>query len=267
MPTAPCLPDRAYGSHGTHGADAAYHGSVCGRIALYSDTPRLAQLLEAGIDPDLVGGLEPHWNLGPTSPILGVRVDHEGRRSLGVYRWGLVPGWAKDPALVRSTFNARAESLATKQMFRAAFERRRILVPVDAFYEWKSGRPKQPYAFTRADGQPVVFAGLREFWRGKDGTEVRSATIITTESGPDMPIHDRQPVILERDSWEHWLDPEVTDRDELTPLLVPSEEGTLRHYPVGRAVGNVMNDRPDLLKADPGSGDNPGLWEDSGAMF
>jgi putative SOS response-associated peptidase YedK len=220
---------------------------MCGRIALYSDTPHLAQLLEAGIDPALVDGLRPRWNIGPMSTILGVSESAEGERTLGAYRWGLVPAWAKDPAALRSTFNARAETVAVKPMFRSAFKRGRILVPVDGFYEWQAGTPKQPFAFRRADGQPVVFAGLREWWRGDDGTELRTATIITTESGPDMPIHDREPVVLEREAWEHWLDPAVTARDELEPLLRPTVEGTLVHYLVGRAVGNVRNDGPELI--------------------
>jgi putative SOS response-associated peptidase YedK len=221
---------------------------MCGRIALYSDTPQLARLLDAGVDAGLVDDLEPRWNIGPTSPILGVSEDRKGLRTLGAYRWGLIPWWAKDPAAIKNTFNARGETVATKPMFQSAFTGSRILVPVDAFYEWKAGTPKQPYAFKRADGQPVVLAGLRERWKGDDGIELRSATIITTHAGPDMPIHDRQPVVLDPEHWEEWLDPHQTDRIRLESLLVPSSAGTLLHYPVGRDVGNVRNDRPDLLE-------------------
>src|SRR5665213_756570 len=112
----------------------------------------------------------PRWNIGPMSRILGV-AEHNDQRTLSAFRWGLVPGWAKDPAAVRSTFNARGETVATKPTFRAAFKRWRILVPVDAFYEWQTLAPKikQPYAFTRADGEPVLMAGLREYWKGEDG--------------------------------------------------------------------------------------------------
>jgi len=180
---------------------------MCGRIALYSDVPRLARLLDAGIDPEVVDEFGPSWNIGPMSTILGVSEDAAGDRTMGLYRWGLVPAGARDPASIRNTFNARAETVATRPTFRAAFRQRRILVPVDAFYEWKGGAIKQPYVFKRADGDPVVFAGLRERWRGVDGSELRTATIITTEAGPDMPVHDRQPVVLERGAWEHWLDP------------------------------------------------------------
>ena len=240
---------------------------MCGRIALYEDPGHLARLLDAGISPELLDGFRPHWNIGPTSDILGA-YDHRGGgdRELASFRWGLVPRWAKDPSAIRSTFNARAETVATKPMFRSAFRTSRILVPVDAFYEWEALAPKkkQPYAFTRADGEPIVFAGLREWWRDAEGHELNTATIITTEAGPDMPIHDRQPVVLERGSWGMWLDPGLTDVDKLQPLLVPTVKGTLVHYPVSREVGNVANDRPELMEAvalegDPG-GTTPELW-------
>jgi putative SOS response-associated peptidase YedK len=221
---------------------------MCGRIALYSDVPRLARMLDAGIDPEVVDELRPSWNIGPMSMILGVSGDPAGQRTMGLYRWGLVPAGAKDPASIRNTFNARAETVASRPTFRAAFRQRRTLVPVDAFYEWKGGTPKQPYVFQRADGDPVVFAGLREHWRGADGSELRTATIITTEAGPDMPVHDRQPVVLERGAWEHWLDPDATDREDLQSLLVPGAAGTLVRYPVGRGVGNVRNDGPELVR-------------------
>lgn len=231
---------------------------MCGRIALYDEPSRLARILDAGLDPDLSDHWRPRWNLGPTSRILGV-FECDGTRTLGAYRWGLVPRWAKDPAAVKSTFNARAETVATKPMFRSAFRESRILVPVDAFYEWERTGPKekQPYAFRRADGEPVVFAGLREWWKGDDGDELHTATIITTEAGPDMPIHNRQPVVLEKDTWDHWLDPEVTDRDELESFLGPTTEGTLVHHRVSKDVGNIRNDSPELLEAlalegDPG---------------
>jgi putative SOS response-associated peptidase YedK len=223
---------------------------MCGRIALYSDAPRLARLLEAGIDPDLIDDLEPSWNVGPTSSILGVRESPDGERILGAYRWGLVPAGAKDPAAVKGTFNARAETVATKPMFRSAFRRGRALIPVDGFFEWRTiEKVKRPYYFRRADDEPIVFAGLTEYWRGPDGSPLRSATIITTEAGPDMEgIHDRMPVVLEPGAWDRWLDPEVVDRDELEAMLHPALTGTLVHYPVGKEVGNTNNDGPGLLR-------------------
>ncbi len=94
-----------------------------------------------------------------------------------------------------------------------------------------------------------MFAGLREWWRDAEGYELNTATIITTEAGPDMPIHDRQPVVLDRANWDLWLDPAVTNVEKLEPLLVPTVEGTLVHYPVSKNVGNVRNDGPELIEA------------------
>jgi putative SOS response-associated peptidase YedK len=223
---------------------------VCGRFALYSDPDRFAQFLDAqlALDPE---SWRPSWNVGPTRTVLGVTEQPDGERLLGTFRWGLVPTWAKDPAALRSTFNARAETVATKPTFRSAFKRGRILVPADAFYEWRTvGSVKTPNAFTRADGTPIVFAGLAERWQRPDESILRSATIITTEAGPDMDgIHNRMPVILEPDAWEHWLDPAVHDRDELESLLRPAPAGTLVHHEVDRAVGNIRNDGPELLAA------------------
>ena len=246
--------DLATGVMGTHartvptGTHDHKLGPMCGRIALYDDPDHLARMLDAGVDPDVMADWRPGWNVAPTDQILGVTERHD-ERLLRAYRWGLVPRWSKTPD-VKGTFNARAETLATKPMFRSAFQTSRILVPVDAFYEWERLDPKrkQPYAFTRADGQPMVFAGLREWWRDGEGHELNTATIITTEAGPDMPIHNRQPVVLEPSSWDLWLDPTLTDVGMLQPLLVPTIRGTLVHHPVGKEVGKVRNDGPELLE-------------------
>ncbi len=232
---------------------------MCGRIALYEDPDHIARLVHAGVSQDTLELWRPKWNIGPQSLILGVSERH-GERSLDVYKWGLVPSWAKDPSAIKSTFNARAETVATKPMFRKAFKNQRILIPVDAFYEWKTLGPKlkQPYAFTRADGEPIVFAGLREWWKDAEGHELRTATIITTEAGLDMPIHNRQPVVLEPATWDQWLDPEVVDPAVVGPLLVPTTAGTLVNHPVSKDVGNVRNQGPELIEAI-ALEDDPGL--------
>lgn len=229
---------------------------MCGRIA-QSDPSRYAQRLAALTD--LGPEWRPSWNIGPTAPVLGVRERRdpagEVARTLTEFSWGLLPGWCDDPSQAARSFNARAESVATKPMFRAAFRSRRLLVPVDGFYEWAvvPGRTrKQPYFFRRADGDPVVLAGLWEYWkRGEDWR--RSATVITSAAGPDMPVHDRQPVVLEADAWDRWLDPDLDDVTALRALLVPCE-GVLVHHPVSMAVGSVRNDGPSLVEEVPVAG-------------
>jgi putative SOS response-associated peptidase YedK len=170
-----------------------------------------------------------------------------------------VPSWAKDPNMGNRTFNARAETVASKPSFRAAFTARRLAVVADGFYEWKPGpgKVKQPYYFTRADGQPLALAGLWEQWWGGPASEpsdggrpaLRTCTVITTEAGPDMgDIHHRMPVVLEPEVIEEWLDPANCDKPELEALLVPSPGGTLVHRAVARGVGNVRNDGPELIE-------------------
>lgn len=224
---------------------------MCGRIA-QSDPSRYAQRLAALVDVE--PGWAPSWNIGPTATVLGVRERRdpagEVARTLTAFSWGLLPGWSDDPRRAVRSFNARAESVATKPLFRGAFRARRLLVPVDGFYEWAAvpgQRRTQPYFFHRADGDPVVLAGLWEYWqRGEDRR--RTATVITTAAGPDMPVHDRQPVVLEPSDWDRWLDPDEDDTDALQSLLVPCA-GVLVHHPVSRDVGSVRNDRPSLVEA------------------
>lgn len=226
---------------------------MCGRIALYTPPFRLARLLEAalaaGLDPDG----QPSWNVGPTAMLLGV-ADRGRGRILDEYRWGLVPSWAKDPSVGSRMFNARCETVLTKPSFGAAFERRRLLVPVDGFYEWdRRGGAKEPHYFTRHDGEPMVLAGLYEFWRDRatpDAPWLRTCTVLTTTPGPDMDgIHDRMPVVLERDVHDLWLSGGGDERDALQVLCTPARAGTLVHHAVDRRVGSVQNDGPELIDA------------------
>jgi putative SOS response-associated peptidase YedK len=217
---------------------------MCGRIA-QSEPSRYAERLQAIYEPPVAW--RPSWNIGPTAPILGVREDG-GSRRLAEFAWGLLPDWCDDVKAASRCFNARAESVATKPMFRAAFRRRRLLVPVDGFYEWAvvpGSRRKQPYYFRRADGDPVVLAGLWEYW-SRGGAERRSATVLTCAAGPDMPVHDRQPVVLEPALWERWLDPELDDVTELAAMVVP-RVAVLVHHPVTSDVGSVRNDGAYLV--------------------
>ena len=257
---------------------------MCGRISLYSDPDYLARIFDAQLGPDVDPDSRPTWNVPPTHTILAVAdvpdvpdgPDGEGRpdgpaaggrrgvhRELGRYRWGLVPSWAKDLSMASRTFNARAETVASKPSFGPAFAARRLVVVADGFFEWSQapGPAKQPYYFTRTDRRPLALAGLWELWWGDpdagslfegpaDRRPLRTCTVITTAAGPDMAgLHPRMPVVLEPEVLDEWLDPGNRDLPELQSLLVPSPAGTLVHRAVGTSVGNVRNDGPELIEA------------------
>ncbi|HEY8081292.1 MAG TPA: SOS response-associated peptidase [Acidimicrobiales bacterium] len=229
---------------------------MCGRIALYTPPQRLARLLEAavavGLDPEDL----PSWNVGPQRTLFGVSQRSSGR-VLDGYRWGLVPWWAKDTTGSNRLFNARAETVATKPSFRDAFERHRLLVPVDGFYEWdRRGAAKVPHLFTRADEGLLVLAGLSERWRDPagppDAPVLRTCTILTTTPSADVDgIHDRMPVVLDPAAYDLWLTARDDELDAVTALCAPAPAGTLVHHAVDAKVGNVRNDGPELIAAVP----------------
>ena len=216
---------------------------MCGRYASFLPAEALRALFQT---VNATPNWEPTWNMAPTRDAPVVRLHPETRaRHLDLLRWGLVPHWAKDPKSVRQPINARAETVATTPMFRDALARRRCLVPADVFYEWQTTEAgKQPFAIARADGQPMVFAGLWEGWRGADGTVLRSFTIVTTNANTMLrPLHERMPAILEPADWPAWLG-EADDNP--TGLLRPSA-AEFRFWRIGTAVNNVRNDSAALL--------------------
>ncbi len=225
---------------------------MCGRVALFTPPARLARFLDAALAAGLDPEGRPSWNVGPQRTLFGAN-EHDGARVLDRYRWGLVPSWAKDPSIGNRLFNARGETVAEKPSFRSAFAKRPCVIPVDGFYEWdhRPGRHRQPHYFTRADGAPMLFAGLYERWwdRENEAAEpVATCTIITTTPNADLDeIHDRMPVVLERVDVETWLDIADHGPDERLALLRPAPAGTLTHYGVGAAVGSVKNDGPELI--------------------
>jgi putative SOS response-associated peptidase YedK len=227
---------------------------MCGRIALYTPPARLARLLDAALAAGVETEADPSWNLGPTRTLFGVADDH-GERVLDGYRWGLVPWFAEDASASNRTFNARAETMATKPAFRDAFENKRLLIPVDGFYEWdRRGGSKVPHFFTRDDGDVLVLAGLYDRWHDpsepRDAPRLKTCTVVTTTPGPDLDgIHDRMPVVLERDGFDLWLTGSDDELDALRGLCAPAARGTLVHHPVGPRVGNVRNDDPELIAA------------------
>jgi putative SOS response-associated peptidase YedK len=219
---------------------------MCGRFVQYSDPDAIAE--HFNLETDLSS--EAHYNVAPTQPVLAVRLDQHGARELVRLRWGLVPYWSKGPDNRYSMINARAETVATKPAYRAAFAKRRCLIPADAFYEWQPGQPhKTPYAIRRRDAAPFAMAGLWERWEGDEGQEIESCTIVVTEANALLaPIHDRMPVILEPSDYQQWLAADGVDAKRLQALLRPANPEGWHAYPVSRAVNRPGNDSPALLE-------------------
>ena len=208
----------------------------------------LAEIFAAEALVDEPGG---RYNIAPTDEAIVV-VERDDRWALKGYRWGLIPHWAPDARIASRTFNARAESIAWMPAFRESFRRRRCLVPVDAFYEWKrEDGVRKPYRIFRADGRPLALAGLWAGWKNPETDEVRRTfTIVTTTPNAVVAgLHNRMPVIVPDEAWARWLDPRPTDLGELRALLEPSDEIALEIAPASRLVNDVRNDGPQLLLA------------------
>ena len=231
---------------------------MCGRFVQKTPLGEIQVLFEtAGAMPNM----PPRYNAAPTDNLAVVRFNPQTRtRALDLLRWGLVPLWAKDPSFGPKCINARRETVATNNIFRDAFERRRCLIPADAFYEWqkregqaKSKEKPQPYAIMPADDGIFAFAGLWERWKNPaDGSILRSFTIVTGQPNAlCAPIHDRMPVILPPEAWPVWLGETDAATEELLTLLVPYPAELMRVYPIGPAIGNVRNNDPSLLDPKP----------------
>lgn len=218
---------------------------MCGRFSQQRPASELAEIFAA--EP-LAEELGPRFNVAPTDPAYVV-VQRDERRAVVAYRWGLVPHWADSPRIGSRMFNARAETLGTSPAFADAFRRKRCLVPVDGFYEWhRTDGRRQPYTIGRADGQPLVLAGLWSGWRDPALDQVvRTFTIVTTGPNEQLAwLHDRMPVVMPAAAWASWLEPDA-DFGELRAFLEPTDDIALRIEPVSDLVNNVRNDGPDLV--------------------
>lgn len=189
------------------------------------------------------------YNVAPSQAIPVVR-QNGSVRQFALLRWGLIPRWATDPKMGVRTINARAETVATKPMFRDAFRRRRCVIPADGFFEWKKdgSKKKRPFYITRADGHPFGFAGLWERWERPGVQAIESCTVITTDANDLLQdLHDRMPVILPEDAYDRWLDPTQDDQAELSAMLVPFPPNELALYEVSPLVNSPRNDSPECV--------------------
>jgi putative SOS response-associated peptidase YedK len=233
---------------------------MCGRFVVANVGSELVGVLRVDVESDDLP--EPSYNIAPTARV-GIVLDsaktEPPTRRLEVARWGLVPSWAKDLSIGARAFNARSEELEDKPMFRKALEKRRAIVPASGYYEWKrAGDEKIPHYIHPADGSPLFFAGLYEWW--KDATKpeddparwVLSFTILTRDSiGSLGSIHDRMPLFLDADHADAWLDPSTDNVGDVLDAAIdaaPAIADTLDNHVVGKAVGNVRNNSPELIE-------------------
>ena len=223
---------------------------MCGRFSQTATPAMIAQQFDVAVPPLFA----PRYNITPSQPVAAIRIEPDtATRQLVLLRWGLIPSWAKDPKIGHQCINAKAETVAEKPSFRAAFKKRRCLVIATGFYEWQvQGRAKQPMWIGLQSKRPFAFAGLWEQWQPPEGEAIESCTILTTVPNELLrSIHNRMPVILSPASYDQWLDLTVQQAEPLTTLLRPYPSEELLAYPVSTLVSNPRHDVPDCLEALP----------------
>ncbi len=253
---------------------------MCGRYASSRRPEDLIEEFEV-VENRIATPLEADYNVAPTKEVYAVlerparkadestaqeTAEEPAHRQLRVLRWGLVPSWAKDPSIGNRMINARMETVAEKPAFRRAFAARRCLLPADGYYEWyptseltAAGRPrKQPFFIRPRDHGTLAMAGLYEIWRDPtraedDPERFRWTCTVLTATAEDSlgHIHDRMPMMVERERWGPWLDPSPKSPETLLELLEPASPGNLEAYPVSTLVSNVRNNGPELVEPIP----------------
>ena len=211
---------------------------MCGRFALDENPKKLAEHFKLTGDVSL----DSSWNIAPSTRIYAITADQSDVRHLQQMKWGLIPSWAKDATLGNKLSNARGETVHEKPSFRSAFKYHRCIIPASGFYEWKSvGKVKYPWYMSLKSGEPMAFAGLWETWNDiQTKNTTTTCCIITTSANSLMePIHDRMPVILEKDQWEAWLSPQNKQVDALLPMIRPHESESMQAWPVSRDLNRV----------------------------
>ncbi len=215
---------------------------MCGRFSLTTDEHQLNMFFE------LSGGSAPYvprYNGAPTQQLSVIT--NRSPKTLQFFRWGLVPSWCKEIPKV-PLINARRETLQEKPSFRHSFRERRCLVPADGFYEWVHTGKRLPYRFTLNDGSLFAFAGIWDSWKQPDGNEINSFAIITTEANQVVePVHDRMPVILEKEHFNAWLN--NNDVSQLKELLEPIKAEKIKKYRVPDLVNKATAEGPELIVA------------------
>lgn len=224
---------------------------MCGRFVSTNQADRISEFFGTATFEQ---SLDLNYNVAPTNEVYAVTANVAGARDVAVFRWGLVPSWAKTIKVASTMINARSETVAEKPAFKRSFLNRRLLIPMDGFYEWRrTNGTKQPMFIHRVDGQPLAVAGIWAAWRDPssepDAPWLHTCSILTTAANETMaPIHDRMPVILPPSRWEPWLDPSNHHVDELTSMLKAAPRHLLTMHAVSPAVNSVRNRGAELIE-------------------
>jgi putative SOS response-associated peptidase YedK len=231
---------------------------MCGRFTQFSTgeaTPTTSAETIASVFGVETSKSTPRFNIAPTQSVATILQSPSAPPQLQSLQWGLIPSWAKDPAIGSKLINARAETVNEKPSFRSSFRHRRCLILADGFYEWQQvegSRKKQPYFMSLQDDRPFAFAGLYDRWQSPEGETLDTCTIITTTANELLePIHERMPVILAPEDYELWLDPDFGNTKDpaawskLQSLLDPYPSAQMKAYPVSTLVNSPKNDTPE----------------------
>lgn len=252
---------------------------MCGRFVSTSPPDQVAAFFGADVAVESLGQ---NYNVAPTHDVYAVvakKGQPDAAPQLEAFHWGLIPSWAKDRKIASRMINARSETLGEKPAFKGLFKKKRLLIPMDGFYEWKAGtadgpltskgKPaKQPMFIHRPDGEPLAVAGLWAAWKDPEATDgdgtpmwLHSATVITTAANDTMSaVHDRMPVMVPKSRWAEWLDPTNDDIESLSTVFDMSADDSLAMFPVSTEVNSVRNNRAELIdQIDPLSPDSPTL--------
>lgn len=215
---------------------------MCAHYNLRMSPQKLAEIFQTVRQLDF----RERFNVSPTQTVVAIRQE-DGARVPVSMRWGLVPSWATDPKKVGATWNARGETVAEKPMFRSAFKSRRCIIPLTGWYEWLTeGKAKFPFNIHLPNDEPFAFAGLWETWR-KGPEPLESCTMVTTASAGEMlKYHDRQPVILNRDEYDLWMDPE--QEPEALQAMIRPWDGEFEFEAMDPAINNSRNEGEQFFK-------------------
>ncbi len=216
---------------------------MCGRYSFSQHPEKTIPIFKVQESTDFY----PRYNIAPsqTAPVI---INVDGTRVLDLYRWGLIPSWAKDRKIGYKMINARCETVGDKPAYRGLVNKRKCVVLADGFYEWKKEKDeksKTPMRIFLKSEEPMAFAGLWDEWRDAEGQLLRSYTILTTSANPLLnEIHDRMPVIIRPEMMDSWLDPGV-DIKEMEEVFEPYPDQEMAYYPVSKLVNSPRNDGPE----------------------